>query len=49
MDAISIVVDTLGRETEGAQRMLKEAKGAAYVSLQPRVLKVGRVVSISLI
>lgn len=36
----SIVVDTLGREKEGAQRMLKEAKGAAYVSLQPKVLKV---------
>ncbi|CAM9097803.1 unnamed protein product [Laminaria digitata] len=36
----SAVVDTLGREKEGAQRMLKEAKGAAYVSLQPKVLKV---------
>lgn len=36
----SAVVDTLGRETEGAQRILKEAKGAAYVSLQPKVLKV---------
>lgn len=38
----SAVVDTLGREKEGAQRMLKEAKGAAYVSLQPKVLKVRR-------
>lgn len=39
---INVVIDTLGRETEGAQRMLKEAKGAEYVSLQPKVLKVGR-------
>lgn len=38
----SAVVDTLGREKEGAQRMLREAKGAAYVSLQPKVLKVRR-------
>lgn len=38
----SAVVDTLGREKEGAQRMLMEAKGAAYVSLQPKVLKVRR-------
>lgn len=37
---ISVVVDTLGREKEGAQRMLKELKGAGYVSLQPKVLKV---------
>lgn len=37
---ISVVVDTLGREKESAQRMLEEAKGAAYVSLQPKVLKV---------
>lgn len=37
---ISVVVDTLGREKDGAQRMLEEAKGAAYVSLQPKVLKV---------
>ena len=37
---ISVVVDTLGREKEGAQRMLEEAKGAAYVSVQPKVLKV---------
>lgn len=35
------VIDTLGREKEGAQSMLKEAKGAAYFSLQPAILKVG--------
>lgn len=35
----SAVVDTLGREKEGAQRILQEAKGAAYISLQPKVLK----------
>lgn len=38
----SAVVDTLGRENEGAQSMLKEARGAAYVSLQPSVLKARR-------
>lgn len=37
---IGAVIDTLGRENEGAQRMLKEAKGAEYISLQPKVLKV---------
>lgn len=36
----SALVDTLGREKEGAQSMLKEVKGAAYLSLQPAVLKV---------
>lgn len=36
----SALVDTLGREKEGAQTMLKEVKGAAYFSLQPAVLKV---------
>lgn len=40
LENILVVVDTLGREKEGSQRMLKEAKGAAYVSLQPKVLKV---------
>ncbi|CBN75438.1 conserved unknown protein [Ectocarpus siliculosus] len=36
----SAVVDTLGREKEGPQDMLKEARGAEYVSLQPSILKV---------
>lgn len=40
LEDICVVVDTLGREKEGAQRMLKELKGAEYVSLQPKVLKV---------
>lgn len=34
------VVDTLGREKEGPQSLLMEAKGAAYFSLQPAILKV---------
>lgn len=34
------VVDTLGREKEGPQSLLNEAKGAAYFSLQPAILKV---------
>lgn len=33
------VVDTLGREKEGPQSLLMEAKGAAYFSLQPAILK----------
>lgn len=36
----SAVVDTLGREKEGPQEMLKEARAAEYVSLQPAILKV---------
>lgn len=36
----SAVVDTLGREKEGPQSLLMEAKGAAYLSLQPSILKV---------
>lgn len=41
VEEISVVVDTLGREKDGSQRMLKEMRGAGYVSLQPKVLKVG--------
>lgn len=40
VEDIKVVIDTLGREKEGTQRILKQKKGAAYVSLQPRVLKV---------
>eukprot|EP00752_Nemacystus_decipiens_P010993 g9770.t1 len=36
----SAVVDTLGREKEGPQSLLMEAKGATYFSLQPPILKV---------
>lgn len=36
------VIDTLGREKEGPQSLLMEAKGAAYFSLQPAILKVTR-------
>eukprot|EP00903_Cladosiphon_okamuranus_P005443 g5428.t1 len=36
----SAVVDTLGREKEGPQSLLMEAKGASYFSLQPAILKV---------
>lgn len=42
IEDIGVVIDTLGREKEGTQRMLQKAKGAAYVSLQPKILKVSR-------
>ncbi len=40
----SAVIDTLGREKEGAQNMLKEVTGASYFSLQPSILKVRKCV-----
>lgn len=40
IDAVSAVIDTLGREKEGSARILKKTKGAAYLSLQPKILEV---------
>lgn len=40
IDTVSVVIDTLGREKEGSARILKKTKGAAYLSLQPKILEV---------
>jgi hypothetical protein len=38
-EGLSVVIDTLGRETTGSIAYLKQALGAQYVSIMPDILK----------
>jgi hypothetical protein len=38
-EGLSVVIDTLGRETTGSIAYLKQALGAEYVSIMPDILK----------
>jgi hypothetical protein len=38
-EGLSVVIDTLGRETAGSIAYLKQALGAQYISIMPDILK----------